>query len=84
MALSLGVRKGSRIAVGDHEVEVKDMVQPNLIVVSVDKGEDIVVSDQVKARILPNVSIFSGIGGRGLGNRLAFIAPREILIRRLS
>jgi hypothetical protein len=34
MALSLGVRKGSKIAVGDHEVQVKAPVQTNLIVVS--------------------------------------------------
>jgi hypothetical protein len=86
MALSLGVRIGSKIAVGDHEVQVKILVQPSLIVVSVDGGRDIVVSDQEQIEILLDVAVFSGVGAKGTGggNRLAFVAPREILIRRLQ
>ena len=83
MALSLGVRKGSRISVGDHCVEVKAMVPPNLIVITVDDGPEMVISDQSKTDILPNVSVFSGVGAAGNGCRLAFEAPRSITIRRL-
>jgi hypothetical protein len=83
MALSLGVRKGSKITVGKHEVEVKDIIQSNLIMVSVDQGDDVLISDQKQTEILPDVFVFSGVGASGSGNRLAFKAPREIAIRRV-
>ena len=83
MALSLGVRKGGKLLVGHHCVEVKRMVPPNVIVITVDEGPEIAVSDLSKTVILPNVSVFSGVGAAGNGNRLAFEAPRSISIRRL-
>lgn len=83
MALSLGIKTGSKIAVGDHCIEVKAIVPPNLIVVSVNGGVDIVVSDQARTNISPDVYVFSGTRG-GKGNRLAFEAHRSIVIRRLG
>ncbi|MFY9724638.1 MAG: hypothetical protein WB579_00530 [Bryobacteraceae bacterium] len=84
MALSLGVKKGSKILVGDHCVQVKNMVPPDMIVISVDDGEEVLVSDQYKSQILPDVLVFSGIGQNGGGNRLAFDAPKSIKIKRLD
>jgi hypothetical protein len=77
------VRKGSRISVGDHYVDVKAMVPPNLVVIMVDDGPEMVISDQSKTDILPTVSVFSGVGAAESGNRLAFEAPRSVTIRRL-
>lgn len=83
MALSLGVRKGSRILIGAHCLEVKALIHPNLVIVAIDGAEDIVISDQLKTEILPDVTVYSGGGQSGSGNRLAFDAPREISIRRI-
>lgn len=77
------MKKGSRISVGDHCVEVKEIVQPNLVVIAVDDGPEISVSDQSKTEILPNASVFSGVGATGNGNRPAFETPRSITITRL-
>jgi hypothetical protein len=84
MALSIGVWKGSRISVGDHCIEVKGFCPTNLIVIAVDGGENIIISDLMATEIVPNVRVFSGVGKDGVGRRLAFEAPREIAIRRLS
>ena len=59
--------------VGDHEVGIKAMLSPNLTIMSVDGGDDVVVSDQSKTEILFDVFVFSGVGanGTGSGNRRA-------------
>jgi len=54
------------------------------ITVAIDGGEDIVVTDRSKSKILPDVLAFSGIGANGNRNRLAFEAPRTIPIRRMD
>jgi len=84
MALSIGVSIGSKILVGGHLLVVKNLVHPNLIVISVDRGEDIVISDKANTEILPGVEVFSGIGMGGGGNRLAFTAPKSIRISRVE
>ena len=84
MALSLGIIAGEKILIGSdpqHVVEVKAVFQSNnLIIITVDGGPDIAISDQSRTEILPGVSVFSGVGRNG--SRLAFIAPKEILIYR--
>lgn len=84
MALSIGVSVGSKIDIGGRLLTVKAMAQPNLIVVSVDRGQDIVVSDLSRTEILPNVFVFAGVGRGGGGNRLAFEAPKSIRISRVE
>jgi sRNA-binding carbon storage regulator CsrA len=81
MALSLGVKAGSKIQVGKHVVQIKDLTAPSYIVLSVDGGNDIVVSDQSRQEILPSVFVFSA--GENT-NRLVFEAPREVLISRVK
>lgn len=68
--------------VGDHKVVVRALTPPNLIVISVDGGQDIVISDQSSTEILPKVWAFSGVGANGSMNRLAFKAPKSIRILR--
>lgn len=83
MALSLGVKAGDKIKVGEHVVQVKTLTQPNLIVLTVDAGPDIVVSDLSRTEILPKVFVFSGVNQGGSGNRLAFEADKSIRILRI-
>jgi len=84
VALSIGVGTGSRVDVDGHVVKVKNVVKPNLIVLTVDGGEDIVVSDQARIEILPDVFVFAGVGSTGRGSRLAFEAPVSIPIHRIG
>jgi hypothetical protein len=78
--LSIGVSVGSRIDVGGHQVKVKSLTHPNIIVVTVDNGPELVISEDKTVEILPDVKVQSGIGG----NRLAFHAPRRIRISRME
>ena len=80
MTLSIGVGVGSRIDVGGHLIQVKALVSPNVIVLTVDRGEDVVVSEGKAVEILPDVKVHAGPHG----NRLAFIAPRSIRISRIE
>ena len=91
MALSIGVSVGSKIIIHEgvagvppHVLEVKALTQPNLIVVSLDGGKDILVTDKARTEILPTVFVFAGIGHSGSGgsNRIAFEAPQSIRITR--
>ena len=80
MALSIGVGVGSRIDIGGHLLVVKALVQPNVVVVTVDRGEEIVISEGKSVEILPDVKVQAGVGG----NRLAFHAPKSIRISRIE
>lgn len=82
MALSIGVSVGSKIDVGNHRVKVKAILGPTLFLINVDGGEDITISDKERVKILEDVYVFAGVGGGGVGNRLAFEAPRSIPIHR--
>jgi hypothetical protein len=89
MALSLAVHQGLKISIGNHCLEVKAIMPPlrtdeaNQIVVSVDGGEEILVTERSKTMILPEVFVFSGRGATGNTRRLAFEAPKQIVIHRL-
>ena len=80
MALSIGISVGSKIDVGGHMLQVKALVHPNVVVVTVDKGDDIVISESRAVEILPGVKVQSGSGG----NRLAFHAHKSIRISRVG
>ena len=80
MALSIGVSVGSKIDVGGHMVQVKALVYPNVVVVTVDRGDEIVISEGKTVEILPGVRVQSGMGG----NRLAFHAAKSIRISRVE
>lgn len=81
MALSLGVSVGSEIEVGNNVVKIKAIPSPSLILLSVDGGDAILVSDQSRQEILPSVYVFVGTPESGV-NRLAFEADRSIKIMR--
>jgi hypothetical protein len=80
MALSIGVSVGSKIDVGGHMLHVKALVHPNVVVVTLDRGEEIVISEARAVEILPGVKVQSGSGG----NRLAFHAAKSIRISRVG
>lgn len=80
MALSIGVSVGSKIDVGGHTLQVKALVHPNVVVITVDRGEDIVISEGQAVEVLPGVKVQSGSGG----NRLAFHAAKSIRISRVN
>lgn len=79
MALSIGVSVGSRIDVGGHTVQVKALVHPNVVVITVDGGEEIVISEGKSVQILQGVKVQAGVG-----NRLAFHADKSIRISRVA
>ena len=80
MALSIGVSVGSQIDIGGHLLQVKALVHPNVVVITVDRGEEIVVSEGKTVEILPGVKVQTGAGG----NRLAFHAAKSIRISRVN
>lgn len=84
MALSLGIKNGSKLSIGQHCLEVKRIISGNMIVVVLDDAEDFTVTDLQATEILPNVRVFAGIGQNGNGSRLAFEAPESIEIRRMG
>lgn len=80
MALSIGISVGSKIDVGGHLLQVKSLSHPNVIIVTVDRGEDIIISEGRAVEVLPGVKVQSGSGG----NRLAFHAAKSIRISRVG
>lgn len=58
--------------------------QASLIIVAVDGGHEITISDQAKTEILKKVLVFSGLGASGNASRLAFEAPKNIKIQRIK
>lgn len=73
---------GSRIRVGDSTVLVKQVVNPTLIVLTVNNGPDVVVTDRERVTLMPEVFVFAGLGR--IGSRLAFEAPKRIEIHRVG
>lgn len=84
MALSIGVTTGCKIDVGSHVVRVKAIFNPALLVLTVDDGPEITVTDKERVCLMPEVYVFAGVGATGQGNRLAFEAPRRIVIHKQS
>jgi hypothetical protein len=80
MALSLGVSVGSKIDVGGHILQVTALVHPDVAIVTVDGGEEIVVRESKTIEILPDVKLQTGPGG----HRLAFHAAKSIRISRVE
>lgn len=71
---------GSKIDIQGHLLQVKALVHPNVIVVTVDRGDEILISEGKTVEILPGVKVQSGSGG----NRLAFHAAKSIRISRVE
>lgn len=90
MGLALGVKKGDRIQIGDHCLEVKAIASPpnapdgHLITVAVDGGDDILISSRAHSKVLPDVFVYSGTGATGRKKRLAIDAPPSVRIRRVT
>lgn len=82
--MSIGVSVGSRIAIGNNVLEVRALAHPNLIVIGVDDGPDIVISEEARKEVLPEVFVQTGVGPTGTGNRLAITAPKVIRISRIE
>lgn len=80
VALSIGVSVGSKIDIGGHLLQVKALVHPNVVVVTVDRGDEILISEGKSVEILPGVKVQAGLGG----NRLAFHAAKSIRISRVE
>ena len=80
IALSIGVSVGSKIDVGGHVLRVKALIPPNVVVITVDRGDEIIISEGKTTEILPGVKVQSGVGG----NRLAFHAAKSIRISRIG
>lgn len=77
MALSLGVRVGSKILVGKQVVTVKSIAATGHVVLQVG-NQEFVISEEERKEILPQVHVFSFES-----NRLAFEAPTSIRIQRV-
>jgi hypothetical protein len=84
MALSLGINVGTRVRVGDHCVEVKATLPGNRILLALDKGGEVMVSELETTAIFPGVKVCFGKTKSGKGERLAFEAPREIAVARIK
>jgi hypothetical protein len=86
MGLSLGVRTGSRILVGENDmITVKSFSFPTFIL-SLNGKKDVLITDQYSTEVLPDVKAFTGpkirsASGKGACARLVFEAPRNIKIK---
>lgn len=85
MALSLGVSVGRKIAVGASVLEIRAIPDPTQMIIAVDGGKEIAVSDDAAnaVQVLPGVRVFVGLDTNGNRNRLAFEAPKSIPIKLL-
>lgn len=85
MALSIGVKAGARLTIGDKNMSVVKVVTPALIKILVD-GKEFEITDLESTQVLPDVRISAGLwSGKGsqLYTRLAFEAPYHIRIERV-
>lgn len=84
MALSLGIRTGDTLTVGTSSVTVVSVGPGQRAVLRVGAVQKL-VTDQERVEILPSVFVSMGMGRSPNGaptHRLAFEAPRSIIIRR--
>lgn len=86
--LSLGVKVGSRIWVGEDAVDVVGIEDGRRIVVRVNGSARYLLDEWGRIEILPGVIAFCGVYGPrrlvGPRSRLAIDAPRSIPIQRDS
>jgi hypothetical protein len=86
MALSIGVKKGSRVMINHlHEVEVTEILPSNRMRLTY-REKTYEVSDVERTQIDTEVFVSSGRGHTPSNSyrRLAFEAPRSIRIERLK
>jgi hypothetical protein len=87
MALSIGIKKNSRVLVGgSHLLVVKEIIAPTQVRVEFDE-RSILVTDLERAKLMDDVFVSCGLLPPNSTNhysRLAFEAPREIRIERLT
>lgn len=82
MALSLGVKVGSKIQVGEATLRVVG-IRASLILVSVNGKDPVAVSDVESQEVLPGIFLQTGGGNISSGVRLVIRAPREVPINRV-
>lgn len=86
MALSIGVREGSKIQVGKNLLSVKQIDDSRRIHILYGKQEHL-ITDEERTEVEPDVFISCGIKSDRPTNynfsRLAFEAPRSVEIHRI-
>jgi hypothetical protein len=85
-ALSLGVRRGREILIGDRKLVVEEVLGANRVRVVFD-GRRILVTDHQKEELMPGVTVQAGMpnsGRKSPETRLAFEAPRSVKIVRVA
>ena len=85
MALSLGVRKGSKLEIGNRQVEVVALSTPDYVELQAGSHKFLVTSYE-RTEILPDVFVSMGSEDRAHGKfaRLAIEAPQSVNIRRVG
>lgn len=87
MALAIGVKKGSKLKVGDDLLEVLD-VQGLHVTIKMSyhqEGDAIVVTDQCRDKLQNQVFVSTARSANGTGRtRLVFEAPGFIRINRME
>jgi sRNA-binding carbon storage regulator CsrA len=89
MSLSLGVRTGGQIKIGDDMLTVSSVARDGLTVRVNVRGREYQLSDEEKTEVLPDVYVFCGVSahtpwGLPFRSKLAFDAPRVIQIDRIQ
>ena len=85
MALSLGIKPNSKFQIGDKTMVVLDVGPGQRALVEVD-GKKMSITDTHRTEVVPNVFVSYGPHRTSSGlssHRLAFEAPRSIVISRL-
>lgn len=85
MALSLGIRKGSKLEIGASQIEVVGLSTPDYVEVKVG-DKTFMVTSYERTEILPEVFVSMGSEDRSHGKfaRLAIEAPQRVNIRRVG
>jgi len=89
MSLSLGVRAGSQIEIGDDMLTVSGVTRDGLTVRVNVRGREYQINDEEKTEVLPGVYVFCGVSAHmnwdlPFRSKLAFDAPRVIQIDRVK
>jgi hypothetical protein len=82
----MGVTTGDKIKVGPQLIEVVG-VAPRVITLRVDGGKPIIISEEERVKLAPDVFVSVGVGGSNRAakhsHRLAMEAPSHISISRV-
>lgn len=82
MALSLAVREGERVFIGDRPILLETVVNAHLVYVVDDKGHAYKIDSNEQLEIYPDVWLQVGEASKHNGVNLTFAAPRSIVILR--